>query len=138
MKSITNLLTWINENWASLVTIVILVFGVYSKIRKTYQEWQSKTEAEKQAVIDKAIEDARRAIKEYILAYVSISEIEWATDGVKMGEIKRADVIRKIYADYPILTQVADQDELIEYIDSLINHALKTVREKIRNDNQTA
>lgn len=135
MKSITNLLIWLNENWATLITIVILFIGLVSKGYKFYKEWQTKTEAEKQIEIENAIKIARLAIAEQILIYVSDAEVNWKT-WVKMGEIKRAEVINKLYLDYPILLQVVDQDELLNYIDNLIDKALETVREKIRDVNQ--
>ena len=134
MKSITNLLIWLNENWATLVTIIILLIGLVNRIYKFYNEWQTKTEAEKQAEIENAIKVAKVAIAEQILIYVSDAEVNWQT-WVKMGEIKRAEVINKLYLDYPILLQVVDQNELLDYIDNLIDKALETVREKIRDVN---
>ena len=135
MKSINNLLTWINENWASLVTIIILLLAVLTKIRNFYLDWKNKTEQEKKEEIEKAIKNAKIAIAENILSYVSEAEINWSA-WIKMGDIKRSEVIKQLYVDYPILLQVVDQDELIKFIDDAINKALETVREKIRNDNQ--
>ncbi len=135
MKSINNLLMWINENWASLVTIIILLLAVLTKIRNFYLDWKNKTEQEKKEEIEKAIKNAKIAIAENILSYVSEAEINWSA-WIKMGDIKRSEVIKQLYVDYPILLQVVDQDELIKFIDDAINKALETVREKIRNDNQ--
>ena len=125
MKSINNLLTWINENWASLVTIIILLLAVLTKIRNFYLDWKNKTEQEKKEEIEKAIKNAK----------IAIAENNWSA-WIKMGDIKRSEVIKQLYVDYPILLQVVDQDELIKFIDDAINKALETVREKIRNDNQ--
>lgn len=136
MKSINNLLMWINENWASLVTIIILLLAIFTKARKFYLDWQNKTEQEKKEEIEKAIKNAKIAIAENILSYVSDAEVNWSA-WIKMGDIKRSEVIKQLYVDYPILLQVVDQDELIHFIDNAIDKALETVREKIRNDNQT-
>lgn len=135
MKSINNLLMWINENWASLVTIIILLLAIFTKARKFYLDWQNKTEQEKQIEIEKAIKNAKLAITENILSYVSDAEVNWSA-WMKMGDIKRSEVIKQLYIDYPILLQVADQDELIKYIDIAIDKALEIVREKIRDANQ--
>lgn len=135
MKSINNLLMWINENWASLVTIIILLLAIFTKARKFYLDWQNKTEQEKKEEIEKAIKNAKIAIAENILSYVSDAEVNWSA-WIKMGDIKRSEVIKQLYVDYPILLQVVDQDELIHFIDNAIDKALETVREKIRDDNQ--
>lgn len=135
MKSINNLLMWINENWASLITIIILLLGVLAKAKNFYSDWKNKTEQEKKEEIEKAIKNAKIAITENILSYVSEAEVNWSA-WVKMGDIKRSEVIKQLYVDYPVLLQVVDQDELIKFIDGAIDKALEIVREKIRNDNQ--
>lgn len=137
MKSIQNLLQWLNENWATVVTCLILAFGIYKKASKTYIDWQNATEEEKQKQIqeaeERAIKAARDALTTFILALVSKAEVDWESFGSKLGPIKRAQVIYEIYKQYPILEKVADQDELLNYIDDLINKSLETVREKVRN-----
>ena len=135
MEGIMNLLSWINENWASLVTVIIIVLAILSKVRTFYLDWKNKTEEEKQEELDKAIKNAKIAIANNILSYVSDAEVNWSA-WMKMGDIKRSEVIKQLYIDYPILLQVVNQDELIQFIDDCINKALEIVREKIRNGNQ--
>ena len=135
MEGIMNLLSWINENWASFMIIIITILAVLSKVRMFYLDWQNKTAEEKQEEIDKAITNAKIAIANNILSYVSDAEVNWSA-WMKMGDIKRSEVIKQLYIDYPILLQVVDQDELIQFIDECINKALEIVREKIRNANQ--
>ena len=53
----------------------------------------------------------------------------------KAGSIKRAQVIQKIYTEYPILAKVADQAEVVKFIDDAINTSLKELR-KIVTENQ--
>ena len=50
----------------------------------------------------------------------------------KAGEIKRSQVIKQIFDDYPVLERVVDQDALIALIDTEIDNALKTLREVIK------
>ena len=135
MEGIMNLLSWINENWASFMIIIITILAVLSKVRMFYLDWQNKTAEEKQEEINKAITNAKIAIANNILSYVSDAEVNWSA-WMKMGDIKRSEVIKQLYIDYPILLQVVDQDELIQFIDDCINKALEIVREKIRNANQ--
>lgn len=138
MNSIKNMLQFINDNWATIVTIAVLAYGIYIKAKKAIADWKAKSEAEKEAAIKdaeaKAIAAARAALENYILALVAKAEVEWNDKGSKLGEIKRAEVIAQIYAKYPVLENVADQAELLSYIDNLINKALVTVRETIRKD----
>ena len=62
---------------------------------------------------------------------ISKAETDWA-EWEKTGSIKRSQVIAQIFKDYPILSKVTDQDELIAWIDGLINEALKEMREILR------
>lgn len=90
------------------------------------------TEAEKQKKFDAAIAQAKLALDEFILGFVADAEINWQDEGAKLGPVKRAEVIQRIYQQYPVFNEVMDQKELIKYIDQLIDHALVTVRETIR------
>ena len=138
MKNFIELLQWIYDNWATIATVAVLIYGIYKKAEKSIKDWRNKTEEEKQKAIDeatkKAIDYARNALGDYILALVAKAEIDWKEQGDKLGDIKRAQVIAEVYAKYPILEQVADKEELLAYIDQLINDALKIVRDKIRKE----
>lgn len=138
MENFIELLQWIYDNWATIGTIAVLVYGIYKKAEKSIKDWRNKTEEEKQKEIDeatkKAIDYAKSALADYILALVAKAEIDWATQGDKLGDIKRAQVIAEIYAKYPVLEQVADKEELLAYVDQLINDALKIIRDKIRKE----
>ena len=138
MKNFIELLQWIYDSWATIATLAVLIYGIYKKAEKSIKDWRNKTEEEKQKAIDeatkKAIDYARNALGDYILALVAKAEIDWNEQGDKLGDIKRAQVIAEVYAKYPILEQVADKEELLAYIDQLINDALKIVRDKIRKE----
>ena len=141
MQSIINLLKWIYENWASIATVVILIFGIYKKAKTFITEWKKTSQEEKEELAQKAlnaaIETAKKALADYILILVSKAEIDWQSTDGKLGATKRAQVISEIYAKYPVLEQVADKEELLNYIDDLINKALKTVREELRQPART-
>ena len=136
MKSIIDLLKWIQDNWASIVTIAVLAFGIYERAKKFWEDWKAKTEEEKkqaeQEAFDKAVETAKKALADYILILVSKAEIDWQSEEGKLGKTKRAQVIEQIYNKYPILEQVEDKEELLAYIDNLIKEALDVVRRELR------
>lgn len=138
MNGIKNFLQLINDNWATIVAIVTLGYGIYVRARKAIATWKAKSEAEKQAEIDLQIANAKKVIGEQILKLVSKAELEWQSDTCKLGKIRRAEVIEKIYAQYPILLYAADQQEMIAYIDVLIDKALEIVRETIRKETGAA
>ena len=138
MKSIIDLLKWIQDNWASIVTVLVLAFGIYERAKKFWNDWKTKTEEEKkqaeQEAFDKAVEVAKKALADYILILVSKAEIDWQSEDGKLGQTKRAQVIEQIYIKYPILEQVQDKTELLAYIDSLITEAVKIVRKELRQE----
>ncbi len=142
MKGLQNLLNLINEHWTEIVGIIIVLYSIYLKAKKTYADWKAKSEAEKEADIkkaqEKAIASARQALGTQILKMVAKAEVDWNDAGSKLGEIKRSQVIAEIYKQYPILETVADQQELLAYIDDLINEALITVRAKVRKEMEIA
>ena len=138
MKSLIDLLKWIQDNWASIVTVLVLAFGIYERAKKFWNDWKAKTEEEKkqaeQEAFEKAVEVAKKALADYILILVSKAEIDWQSEDGKLGQTKRAQVIEQIYIKYPILEQVQDKTELLAYIDSLITEALKIVRKELRQE----
>ena len=79
------------------------------------------------------IEIAYHAIKQRILTYVSDAEKEYEKYK-KAGSIKRAEVIDKIYKEYPILNKVADQTAVTTKLDELIDDALVDLRAVIEKN----
>ena len=115
LNFIKDVLEAANNYWTLVVVIIGLSIALYEKIKKYLQT--SKEEK---------IEMAKTALKENLLKYMADAEIEWS-DYEKSGEIKRAQVISKIYEDYPILKEYLNQEELIKYIDSEIDKLKVTV-----------
>lgn len=117
MEGIKNFLTFINENWMNIIVIFGLIVGLYQKIKN----YIKLTNEEK-------IELAKKQIQEYMLKLVSDAEENYEA-WEEAGSIKRSEVITRIFKEYPILSKVADQDELIKWIDEQIDAALPTLRE---------
>ena len=132
MEGIMRFLTFIIQNWTALVAIAALLFAIYMKAKTEITRWLKLSDEEKQKELDKQIASAKKAIANYILSYVATAEIDW--EGTGLGPIKRAQVIEKIYKDYPILLDVCEQEALISFIDDLIDEALEVVREKLRKE----
>lgn len=123
LDGITKFLTFVNENWVYITTIIGLAITVGNKVR----DYLNKSNEEK-------IEIAKAQINEVMLMLVTEAEcdyLEWQ----QSGQIKRSQVIDQVFAMYPILSKVTNQEEIIAYIDEAIDEALKTMR-KIFEENK--
>jgi len=123
LNGIQNFLQFINDNWTSIIIIISLVIAIVQKARSYF----SKSNKEK-------VESAKAQIKQIVLKLITDAEVDYSS-WEKAGSIKRAQVIQKIFAEYPILSKVSNQDEIVEFIDNAINDALKEMR-KIFAENQ--
>lgn len=121
MKGIQNFLEFLNQNWTSIMIIIGLIIALYEKIKI----YVSKSNEEK-------IEIAKKQIKEVILKMITDAEFEY-NDISKFGKVKRSEVIKQIYNDYPILSKVSNQDDIIAFIDETIDSSLVVLREAINN-----
>ena len=123
LDGIIKFLTYINENWVLITTIVGLMLAIGKKIKS----YLSKSNEEK-------IEIAKAQINEVMLMLVTEAECDWR-EWQKCGEVKRSQVIDKIFAMYPVLSTIANQEEVITWIDESIDNALKKMR-KIFEENR--
>ena len=115
LNGIKNFLEFVDANWMNLVVIISLLIGLYQKI-STYLK---KSNEEK-------VEIAKHQIREIMLKMISDAECDY-DEWNKAGEIKRSQVIKKIYEMYPILSKVVNQEELTEWIDAEIDDSLETL-----------
>lgn len=122
LTGLQNFLKLINDNWGVIVAIIALVFAIYKKI----VNFISKSDEEK-------IQIAKEQISAYILKLISDAEVSYQ-EWTKAGSIKRSQVIAQIFADYPILSQITDQESLIAWIDEQIDNALKELREIVKEN----
>lgn len=119
LNGVQNFLMMINENWTVIIIIIGLVIMLYKKIK----DFIYMSEDEK-------IQAAKEQLANIVLSLVSDAEIDYK-DYASAGAIKRSQVIDEIFDKYPILSKVTDQEELLAYIDNLIDEALETVREVV-------
>lgn len=123
LDGIAKFLTFVNENWVYITTIIGLAIAVGNKVK----DYLSKSQEEK-------IEIAKAQIDEIMLMLVTEAEqdyLQW----VSAGAVKRSQVIDQVFAMYPILSKVTNQEEIIAWIDESIDEALKTMR-KIFEENK--
>lgn len=109
----------VNDNWTTIIIIIGLIIMLYKKIK----DFVYLSEDEK-------IQAAKEQLQNIVLSLVSDAEIDYK-DYAEAGAIKRSQVIDEIFDKYPILSKVTDQEELLAYIDNLIDEALETVREVV-------
>lgn len=122
LNGINKFLTFINNNWTSIVVLIGLLVGLYIKIKN----FISKSEEER-------IEFVKIQIKEGMLKMITDAEINFESWN-KAGSIKRSQVIKQIYDQYPILSKIVDQEAFIQWVDTEINNSLKTLREIVNNN----
>lgn len=123
LDGITKFLIFVNDNWVYITTIIGLAIAVGNKVR----DYLNKSQEEK-------IEIAKAQINEVMLMLVTEAECDWR-EWQKCGEVKRSQVIDQVFAMYPILSKVTNQEEIIAWIDESIDEALKTMR-KIFEENK--
>ena len=124
INGLQNFLEFVNNNWTSILVIIGLLIGLYKKIESF---WKLST--------DQKIAIAKHEIQEAMLKMITDSELEYET-WKESGEIKRSQVIKQIYAEYPILEKVADQDAIIAWIDTQIDNSLVTLRKVIEENRE--
>lgn len=122
LKGLQNFLEYINSNWTTILVIIGLAIGIWKKI----ESYLKKSDDEKIAI-------AKQQISQAVLRLISEAERDYDT-WREAGQIKRSKVIQEIYKEYPILSKIADQDELIRWIDSEIDNALKELRKVIKEN----
>lgn len=126
LNGIYNFLDFLNENWTMLTAILVLAISIAKKI----VDFSKKSKAEQLAI-------AKAQISETMLKWVTEAEknyLQW----VSAGAIKRSQVIDQIFKEYPILSKVADQEEIIEWLDDTIDEALKAMRKIFEENKNTA
>lgn len=123
LNGVKNFLEILNENWTTILVVLGIIISIVQKTIKHF----SKTDEERIAI-------AKEQITQQMLKFIGDAEDDYE-DWKKAGELKRAQVIGKIFKDYPILSKVVEQKELIKWIDDTIDDSLVTLR-KIVEENK--
>lgn len=117
LNGFLNLLDFINDNWGMIAAVTTLIIAITKKVKS----YLNKSMAEKIVI-------AKVQISETMLKWVSVAERDWR-EWEKAGGIKRGQVIDLIFEKYPILSKVTNQAEIINWLDSVIDEALESMRE---------
>ena len=122
LNGIQKFLELINDNW----TTTMVILGLAAAIAQKAKNYLAKSDDEKIAI-------AKMQIRETILKLVAEAEMDYEEWNVA-GSIKRAQVINQIYEQYPVLSKIVDQPELVAWIDKQIDDALDTLRYIIKEN----
>lgn len=122
LKGIQNFLEIINNNWTTIMVIIGLLIGLYTKIKS----YMGKTDQQK-------IEIAKKQIQQTMLKMITTAEEDFKAWN-EAGSIKRSQVIKEVYEKYPILSKAIDQEQMIAWIDEQINNSLKTLRKIVKEN----
>lgn len=122
MNGFVTFLNFIIDYWMLIVSAIIVIAGGIIKLKDFF----SKSKEQK-------LEIAKKQIKETILWYCSNAEIDF-DEIAKSGSIKRSQVISQLYAEYSILSTIADQEAVIAFIDEAIDEALDVLRGIIKEN----
>lgn len=128
MEGIKNTLIIIEENWTNILIVLSCLFAIYRKVKKYINMNNEEKEKEKEELKEETL----KIVKTVLLKLMSEAEIEW-NDFEKSGSIKRSQVIKELYNEFPILKEFTDQDKLLEIIDSMINEEKSKMDEVINN-----
>jgi hypothetical protein len=109
LNGIQNFLQFINDNWTAIIVIASLIFALYQKIKGLFKKDK-----------DVRFDVAKAQIKETMLKLITDAEMDY-NEMAKAGSVKRSQVIRKIFEEYPILSKVTDQAAGVQFIDETIN-----------------
>lgn len=117
LTGIKNVLEYINNNWVVIVVILSLIITIVKKVKNFF----NKSKEEKIAI-------AKKQIKEVMLKLTTDAETDYL-EWFKAGAIKRSQVINQIFEMYPILSNVVNQEDIIAWLDEMIEDSLETMRE---------
>jgi len=122
LTGIQNFLLIVSQNWVTICVICGLIVSLIQKIKS----YIGKTDEEKAAI-------AKKQIQQTMLKMITEAEINYDAWN-EAGSIKRSQVIEEIYEKYPILSKMANQEDVISWIDTEINNSLKTLREIVKSN----
>lgn len=116
MEQVKDLMMWLSNNLVQILVCIGLIVIITNQVYK----FLSKSKEEK-------IEIVKAQIKNILLKLVADAEMQYL-DVSKAGAIKRAKVIKEIFDQYPILSKVVNQENLIAWLDEEIDNALVVLK----------
>lgn len=117
LDGVKNFLQFVNDNWTSIVVIIGLCITLIQRVNK----FITKSDKEK-------MEIAKAQVREVVLKMTADAEKDYEQWN-KTGSIKRSQVIKQIFEKYPILSKAVDQNEVISWIDEMIDESIVTLKD---------
>lgn len=125
LNGIYNFLSFIYTHWTMICAIIVLATAIYHKV----VDFMSKSKEERLNI-------AKAQIRVVMLRLVTEAENDYAS-WIAAGAVKRSQVIDQVFAMYPILSKISNQDEIIAWLDDVIDEALDSMREIFEKNKST-
>nr|DAN38507.1 MAG TPA: hypothetical protein [Caudoviricetes sp.] len=109
MTGFNNFIHLIQSQWTNIVVVIAIIATVV----KTALSYSSMTEEQR-------VQSALKVVKEELMRLMCQAEIQWK-DYKKSGDLKRSQVIKDIYNQFPFLSKYMDQDKLVKTIYEMID-----------------
>lgn len=109
MTGFNNFIHLIQSQWTNIVVVIAIIATVV----KTTLSYSSMTEEQR-------VQSALKVVKEELMRLMCQAEIQWK-DYKKSGDLKRSQVIKDIYNQFPFLSKYMDQDKLVKTIYDMID-----------------
>jgi len=122
MNGINNFANLIQGQWTNIVVVIAIVAGLVRSIITYY------TMNEEQRV-----QAALKVISEELMKMMVQAEIQWK-DYKKSGELKRSQVIKDIYNQFPFLSRYMDQEKLVQTIYEMIDKQMDNMNELMKKN----
>lgn len=112
----------------ALIIYVIVIAAIATDIYYLYKLY-FKSKIVRRGYRD-ILEESKPILEKLILAEMAEAEFDWA-DIERAGEFKLAQVVAHLYERFPSLVEIAEQDEVLDFIADTIEKNLPKIQEKI-------
>jgi di/tripeptidase len=109
MTGFNNFIHLIQSQW----TNIIVVIAIIATVIRTTLNYSALSQEQR-------VQSALKVINEELMKLMCQAEIQWK-DYKKSGDLKRSQVIKDIYNQFPFLSKYMDQDALVKKIYEMID-----------------
>lgn len=109
MAGFNNFIHLIQNQWTNIVVVIAIIATVI----RTTLNYSALSQEQR-------VQSALKVINEELMKLMCQAEIQWK-DYKKSGDLKRSQVIKDIYNQFPFLSKYMDQDALVKKIYEMID-----------------
>lgn len=109
MTGFNNFIHLIQNQWTNIVVVIAIIATVI----RTTLNYSALSQEQR-------VQSALKVINEELMKLMCQAEIQWK-DYKKSGDLKRSQVIKDIYNQFPFLSKYMDQDALVKKIYEMID-----------------